>query len=92
VHKYSFNRLPVYMRLSPEEQKDDYYFDLGYFFAYSTVIYTIGLFFSTIAPLIPLICFLFFAVKYWVDKYNFMYVYPPEFDSMQPFGKYVAHF
>ena len=55
-----------------------------------TLIWTIGILFSTIAPLIPLTTFIFFLIKYWIDKYNFMYVYPTEFDTQQPFGIYAV--
>lgn len=46
-----------------------------------TVIWTIGIFFSAIAPLIPMIVFIYFLIKYWIDKYNLMYVYPREYDT-----------
>ena len=52
-----------------------------------TVIWTIGIFFSTIAPIIPCICGVYFFFKYWIDKYNLMYVYPTEYDTMYPFSE-----
>ena len=61
--------------LSPEKFKDSYYFDIGFFFAFSMTIFAIGSFFSTIAPVISVICCMFFGIKYWVDKYNFVYCY-----------------
>jgi hypothetical protein len=49
------------------------------------VIWTIGIFFCAIAPIIPVICSGFFLIKYWIDKYNFMFVYPREYDTHAPF-------
>jgi hypothetical protein len=39
-------------------------------------MFAIGSFFSTIAPIISVIVSIFFGLKYWVDKYNFIYCYP----------------
>jgi hypothetical protein len=69
------------MKLSPEQFKDTWFFDQGYQLAFVTVIWTIGIFFSAIAPLIPMIVFIYFMIKYWIDKYNLMYVYPREYDT-----------
>ena len=84
-------KLPEYMKLSPNELKAGYYFDHGYSLAYVALIWTMAILFSMIAPLIPIIAFFFFLIKYFVDKYNFMYVYPAEFDSQQPFGIKVSY-
>ena len=46
-----------------EELVDDWYFDLGYHYAYSIVIFTIVFIFSASAPLIPVFGFLFFTFK-----------------------------
>lgn len=81
--KFMYNYfLPDYMKLSPSQKyRDTYYFDQGYQLAFVTVIWTIGIFFSAIAPIIPFICFGYFSIKYWIDKYNLMYVYPTEYDT-----------
>jgi len=78
------------MRLSQTKYKDTYYFDVGYQLAFVTVIWTIGIFFSTIAPVIPMICFAYFTIKYWIDKYNMMFVYPPEHDTQPAFTESVG--
>jgi hypothetical protein len=79
------------MKLSPNVIEVGYYFDHGYNLAFVALIWTMGILFSTIAPLMPMIAFVFFLLKYQVDKYNFMYVYPAEFDSQQPFGLKVSY-
>ena len=61
--------------------EDTWYFDIGYHFAFSLTIFTIALVFSAAVPLIPFFGFLFFAFKYFIDKYNYMYVYETEFES-----------
>ena len=37
--------------------------------------------FSASVPLIPVFGFLFFTLKYFIDKYNLIFVYPTEFLS-----------
>jgi hypothetical protein len=69
------------MQLSESAYVDTWIFNYGYQLSFVTIIWGIGLFFSAIAPIIPCICFLYFFLKYWIDKYNLMYVYPVEFDS-----------
>lgn len=64
-----------------KEIDDDWFFDIGYHFAFSIIIFTIVFIFSTSAPLVPIFGFMFFSLKYIIDKYNFMYVYPTEFES-----------
>ncbi len=81
LHERNKRKLPEYMKLSPHAVQVSYYFDHGYALAFVALIWTMAILFSTIAPLIPLIAFVFFFIKYLVDKYNFMYVYPAEFDS-----------
>lgn len=66
---------------SDNDLEDDWYFDLGYHFSFSITVFTVALIFSASTPLIPFFAFLFFAFKYLIDKYNFMYVYPTEFES-----------
>jgi len=34
--------------------------------------------------------FVFFIIKYNIDKYNFMYLYPGEFETVSSFGTRVA--
>ena len=59
--------------------EDDWFFDLGYHFAFSIMVFILILIFSASVPLIPLFGFIFFAFKYVVDKYNFVYVYQTEY-------------
>ena len=79
------------MKLSPLVVDCGYFFDHGYNLAFVALIWTMGILFSTIAPVIPIIAFIFFTIKYLVDKYNFMYVYPQEYDYSQPFGIKVSY-
>ena len=37
--------------------------------------------YSTISPFMPLMGTLFFILKYFIDKYNMLYVNPLEYDS-----------
>lgn len=57
-----------------------WFFDLGYSVAYSVAMFAMVLIFSTSVPLILPFGTLFFGIKYLVDKYNLVYVYPMEFD------------
>ena len=61
-------------------KKDRGYFDMGYNIAFTQIIYCTVCIFSQVAPLItPFGCF-FFTVKYFVDKYNILYVYPTDYN------------
>lgn len=48
---------------SEDEIIDDWYFDLGYHYAWAIVIFTLVFIFSASAPLIPVFGFLFFTFK-----------------------------
>jgi hypothetical protein len=72
--------------------EDDWYFDIGYHFAFSITIFTVVLIFSASVPLIPLFGFLFFAFKYFIDKYNFLFVYQTEFQSRGNVGQSVIRY
>jgi hypothetical protein len=43
--------------------EDDWYFDIGYHFAFSITVFTVVFIFSVAAPLIPIFGFLFFTLK-----------------------------
>ena len=61
--------------------EDDWYFDIGYNYAFVLTVFIVIFVFSASVPLIPLFGFLFFFFKYYIDKYNFVFVYPNEFES-----------
>ena len=46
-----------------DELEDDWYFDLGYNYAFSINIFVIALIFSSSAPLMPAFATLFFSIK-----------------------------
>lgn len=48
--------------------------------------------FSTTIPLIVPFGCLFFFIKYFVDKYNLLFVYPVEFESSADIGYLVIKF
>jgi len=54
---------------------DTFYFDLGYYQAHSWTIFTFGMLFATIIPLTTLFTCLFFTLKYFIEKYNTIFVY-----------------
>lgn len=60
---------------------DDYAFDLGYHHSYSIVVFTMGLIFSTVEPIISVFGFTFFIAKFYIDKYNLSFVYNKEFEG-----------
>lgn len=75
-----------------EDIIDDWYFDLGYHYAFAVVAFTMIFIFSASAPLIPVFGFLFFTFKYYIDKYNFVFVYPTEFISRGIFANAVSKY
>jgi hypothetical protein len=57
-------------------------FDFGYWYASGLSVLTLGLGFSVVVPLILPGTALYFTIKFYVDKYNFLYnVVPPGLDS-----------
>lgn len=57
------------------------YFDYGYHYSFSITVFILTLVFSTTIPLIVPFGCLFFVLKYYIDKYNLLFVYPVEFES-----------
>ena len=57
------------------------YFDYGYNYSFSITVFMLTLCFSTTIPLITPFGFLFFLLKYYIDKYNLLFLYPAEFES-----------
>lgn len=57
------------------------YFDYGYNYSYSLTVFILTLIFSSTIPLIVPFGALFFYIKYFIDKYNLLFVYPAEFES-----------
>ena len=57
------------------------YFDYGYNYSFSITVFMLTLCFSTHIPLITPFGALFFYIKYYIDKYNLLFLYPAEFES-----------
>lgn len=60
---------------------DDYGFDLGYFQSNAIVIFCMGLIFTCSIPLISFFLSFFFFFRYYIDKYNLIFVYNREFEG-----------
>jgi len=56
-------------------------FDLAYSISYSMTIFFVSLLFSTIVPIIPFFAWLYFYIRYNVDKYNLVFNYYSKFES-----------
>ena len=57
------------------------YFDYGYNYSFSITVFILIICFSTTIPLITPFGALFFFIKYYIDKYNLLFLYPAEFES-----------
>lgn len=68
------------------------YFDYGFNYSFSITVFVLTLCFSTTIPLIAPFGCLFFYIKYFVDKYNLLFVYPVEFESHGNIGFIVIKF
>lgn len=64
-----------------EDIPDDWYFDLGYQYAFSISVFLMTLIFVASAPHMSIFGCLFFVNKYLVDKYNLTVMYKNEFES-----------
>ena len=60
---------------------DDYAFDLGYFQSQTIVIFSLGIIFSAVMPPISFFLMIFFFFRYYIDKYNLIFVYNREFEG-----------
>ena len=60
---------------------DDYYFQLGYYQSYTCTIMTMSLMFSVTMPIVNIFAVIFFAMRYYIEKYNFLFVYQQEYES-----------
>jgi hypothetical protein len=69
------------MKRTLSGSKDLWYYDFGYNIAFTQIMYCIVLIFAIVAPLITIFGSLFFTIKYFIDKYNLLYVYPIEFQG-----------
>lgn len=64
-----------------EPVKDTWYFDIGYYQAYSLTIFLLCLIFSTIVPIINVFAFMFFGLQFLTYKYYFIFVYIQDFEA-----------
>jgi hypothetical protein len=77
----SFVIIRIYKFIKGVEFKDTFPFDLGYWLAFSSTIGMLSLIFSTAMPLLSLFAMIFFATRYFIEKYNILFVYRQDFDS-----------
>lgn len=68
------------------------YFDFGFHYSFSLIVFLMTLVFSSTIPLVVPFGCLFFYVKYYFDKYNLLFFYPAEFESQGNIGKVVIKF
>ncbi len=50
--------------------KDTWYFDLGYFQAYSLTLFFLSFMFAVIIPFMTIFTFILFLLRFYFDKYN----------------------
>lgn len=65
----------------PWRRKPDYVFQYGYFFCQMVTIFTIGMLFSSISPLVPFSCLLFFIIRSLIDSYLLLTIHRKEVES-----------
>jgi hypothetical protein len=74
-----------------EPFKDTWYFDIGFNQSYSSTMYLLAIIFTTLMPLSSFFGFLFFFYKFYVTKYNFIYVYIKEFEGSAKLRKTIIN-
>jgi len=60
---------------------DDFYFQLGYYQSYTSTIMMMCLMFSIIMPVVTVFAVVFFFMRHYIEKYNFLFVYQQEYES-----------
>jgi hypothetical protein len=78
--------------VNPNTFVDDFAYDLGYYQSHTIVIFTMGLIFCGTNPFIGIFITLFYAIKYWIEKYNLTFVYNREFEGGGVIKKQVLPF
>jgi len=58
-----------------------WFYDLSFKSAVSVIVFTFGLFFSLMIPLVTPFVMVLIMGQYFIDKYNMLYIYPLEFES-----------
>ena len=61
--------------------EDDFFFQLGYYQGYTSTIMMMCLTFSVTMPIVTVFAVVFFFMRYYIEKYNFMFVYQQEYES-----------
>jgi hypothetical protein len=69
------------MEVASRTLDDVYYYDLPYNIAFNQVIYTGCLIYAPISPAITIFGFLYFGIRWLIDKYNLCVVYPKSYDA-----------
>jgi len=58
-----------------------WFFDIGYNNATVLTVFTLCMIFSVSAPIVLFVGTIYFIIRYYVDKYNFVYIYPAHIES-----------
>ena len=74
-----------------ERFKDTWYFDLGYFQAYTLTLFFLSLLLAVAIPLTTIFSCVFFGLRYNFDKYNQVFVYFKEFEAKGRLKKHVIY-
>ncbi len=59
----------------------DWFYALGYHYSISLAIYIYTISLCVFYPLLPMVAAIFFALKYYFDKYTVLFVHPAEFET-----------
>lgn len=77
-------------RLQFKPHADDWYFDLGYYQSYTSTIMMMCLVFSIAMPLMSGFAAVFFFFRYYIEKYNMLFVYWQDFEAQGTLRKSVV--
>lgn len=64
-----------------QERSNKWYFEIGYQQSFSISVFTLTFGFGCIIPLVMPIGAIFFALKYFIDKYNMIFEYRIEYEA-----------
>ena len=77
-------------RQASEPFVDTWFFDLGYFQAYTLVLFFLTFLFAVQIPIIGIFGFVFYMFRYQFEKYNMTFVYLKEFEARGRLRKHVV--
>ena len=78
-----------YSKKTMQYYQDDWFFDMGYYMSYILTIIFLSLLFCISMPVITFFATGFFLFRYYIEKYNMLFVFVKGFESHGDFSTHI---